>query len=346
MVGPSSQISKLLLSLLVLLLVFYVYMDYNLYIRIQNYPLKRTSNDNESSYSSETWFGCEYSPLCTITVKAVLLDQTNLYLFAPLVHFADHALGISDITWITPNKISIFHVFVAILSAKCVASNNLAYRRIGVVLFEFRTFLDDVDGHVARVRKHIKGELSEIGTAGYYVDGLCDALGCTAFMIGVFIFLKNNPPRRGYMQLPTTSDTKQSCNIVYKAKVTIKKVARKVCFFSTQMIISSTAWNRYIALYQDMMERTNVPIEESIKQDIVFRSSFFFTVSLIWRILNVHNLMHCLLLMIFCDKLWEFLRNIEYVGLGLLLSAICVTEIHIIDAKNFIYHKLTGEGAI
>ena len=70
--------------------------------------------------------------------------------------------------------------------------DSLGYRRVGVVLFQFRTFLDDLDGHVARVKRHIRGERSEIGTTGYYVDGICDGLGCIALMVGVFVFLKNN----------------------------------------------------------------------------------------------------------------------------------------------------------
>ncbi|KAJ8955969.1 hypothetical protein NQ314_006818 [Rhamnusium bicolor] len=156
---------------------------------IQNYPLDNDDN-NTINYKDITWINCDINPLCDVTVKAVLLDHTNYYLFAPLVEIVDNILKISETKWITPNSISFFHIFVAVLSAKCVSSNSLAYRRIGVLLFEFRTWLDDLDGHVARVRKHIKGERSEIGTAGYYIDGICDAVGCTALIIGIFIFLK------------------------------------------------------------------------------------------------------------------------------------------------------------
>ncbi|XP_050517241.1 ceramide phosphoethanolamine synthase [Diabrotica virgifera virgifera] len=342
MIGPSSQISKLLLTLLILVIFFYLYMDFNLYIRIQKYPLSNDrSNASVETYEDVTWVSCHINPLCEVTVKAVLLDHTNYYLFAPLVQVVDDILKISETKWITPNSISFFHILVAVLSAKCVSSNSLAYRRIGVVLFEIRTWLDDLDGHVARVRKHIKGERSEIGTAGYYIDGICDAIGCTALIIGIFVFLKNNPPRRGYIQLPTTVDSKET-NIVHSLKVTTKKVVRKVCCFALQLIISSTAWNRYIALYQDMLENPDASPDDKVKQQEVFRSSFFFLMAWLWRVINVHNLMHVLLLSIFCDKLWEFLRNIQYVGYGILLSVICVTEINIIDVKNFIFHKLNG----
>lgn len=334
MIGPSSQISKFLLSVLIALICFYIYMDYNLYIRIQDFPLSNDDN-NTLTYKDVTWITCNVNPLCEVTVKAVLLDHTNLYLFAPLVQIVDTILKISSIQWITPNSISVFHIFVAILSAKCVSSKNLAYRRIGVVLFEFRTWLDDLDGHVARVRKNIKGERSEIGTSGYYIDGLCDAIGCTALLIGIFVFLKNNPPRKGYLPLPTSNDAKD----VNVGKVTTKKVAKTLCCFSWQLIVSSTAWNRYIAIYQDLLERVDVTPFRALQQRDIFKSSFFFMISFLWRVVNVHNLTHLLLLSIFCDKLWEFLKAVKYLGFGILLSVICITEINLVDVKNFLFQK-------
>lgn len=400
MIGPSSQISKILLTLLFLLIIFYIFMDVNLYLRIQNFPIDRnlyfnatstTSHHglaasthlpgqspllsplpssagavasssssaaglvgstqsaaalNAGSYEDVTWVSCDINPLCHVTVKAMLLDHTNLYLFAPMATMFENIVGFARSNWITPNMISYFHVLVAIASGRMVASDSLGYRRIGVVLFQFRTFLDDLDGHVARVKNHVRGERSEIGTAGYYIDGICDGLGCIALMIGVFVFLKNNPPRRGYAQLQAiipVSDPKQpDTGVVYKVKVTTKKVAKKVLCFSGQLLFSSTAWNRYIALYQDMLERQKISPAEAQRQDYVFKSKMFFLVSWMWRVFNVHSLLHCVLLSIFCDKLWEFLRMIQYGGFVVLLVAVCVTEMHVLEVQSFIFNTLTG----
>lgn len=202
MVGPSSWISKVLLSLLFLLILFYIYLDVHLYLRIQHYPIDRsfhianasvvTTLEPEVKYSDVTWVDCHINPLCDVTVKALMLDHTNHYIFAPMATLFDDFTGISRHDVITPNMISFFHVFVAIIAGQAVASDSIALRRVGVVLFQVRTFLDDLDGHVARAKRHIRGERSEIGTMGYYVDGICDALGCVALMIGVFVFLRNN----------------------------------------------------------------------------------------------------------------------------------------------------------
>lgn len=358
MVGPSSQISKLLLGLLIVLIVFYIYMDVQLYLRIQNYPLERNYHLNATTittntatdipqhskvtYESETWLSCELNPLCHVTVKAILLDHTNHYLFAPLATIFDNAIGFSRSTFITANMISFFHVGVACVAGKLISSDSLGYRRLGVVMFQFRTFLDDLDGHVARVKKNIRGERSEVGTTGYYVDGICDGLGCIALILGMFFYLKNNPPRRGYLQLPMVDTRVSDVSTKTKLKPTTRKVAKKVISFTGQLLLSSTAWNRYIAVYQNMLESNDVTPLQMSRQQIVFKSTWFFCVAWLWRIVNVHSLMHCVLLSIFCDKLWEFLKAIQYSGYIVLLVCICITEMHLLEAHNFIFN--TGGG--
>lgn len=345
MFGPPSQVSKLLLGLLCTVLLFYIYMDVNLYLRIQNYPIDRCTGENVSlQYNDVTWLGCDVTPLCDVTVKGLLLDHTNHYLFSPLATIVDRVFDLSHTSWITPNEISFVHVIIALISGKCIADDSLPVRRVGVVLFQIRTFLDDMDGHVARVRKHIKGERSEIGTSGFYIDGVCDFIGCVALMAGTFIYLKNNPPRRGYLPLQTivAGNKDASGGIIYKLKVTTKKVARKITCFSAQLMISSTAWNRYIAIYQDMLERNDVTRQQFIRQNIIFKSTLFFTVAWLWRIANLHNMIHCLLLAIFCDKLWEFLRCVQYLGFAALICVICVSEMHVMEVENYIFNNLTA----
>ncbi|KAI9583619.1 hypothetical protein GQX74_005367 [Glossina fuscipes] len=353
------QISKILLGLLFLLIIFYLYMDVQLYLRIQNYPLERNyhfiTNTSQSikdtahssspsvnagatassssaalatdlplqktpvTYESQTWLSCTLNPLCHVTVKAILLDHTNHYLFAPLATIFDNVLGLSRSSYITANMISFFHVGVACIAGRLVASDSLGYRRLGAVMFEFRTFLDDVDGHVARAKKNIRGERSEVGTTGYYIDGICDALGCIALLWGMFHYLKNNPPRRGYLQLPMVDTRVSDASTKTKLKPTTRKVAKKVISFTGQLMLSSTAWNRYIAVYQNMLETNDVSSLQMSHQQIVFKSTWFFCVAWLWRLVNVHSLLHYVLLSIFCDKLWEFLKAIQYVGYVTLL---------------------------
>lgn len=133
MIGPSSQISKALLTLLLLLVIFYVFMDVHLYLRIQNYPIDRSyhinssmvallnSNLNEKGlittqfpqsslasldllpnavikYSNVTWINCHINPLCDVVSisKFKLLPNIPSFLF----HFrrSKHLCSIIQIT--------------------------------------------------------------------------------------------------------------------------------------------------------------------------------------------------------------------------------------------------------
>lgn len=142
MIGPSSWISKILVALLLLLIAFYIYLDVHLYLRIQNYPIDRNYHSNQTtqvssttqvgpteSYENVTWVNCHINPLCDVTVKALMLDHTNHYIFAPIAVLFDDFFAISKSEFITPNMISFFHVLVAIISGRLIAIDSLAYRR-------------------------------------------------------------------------------------------------------------------------------------------------------------------------------------------------------------------------
>lgn len=447
MIGPSSYISKVLFTLLLLLVAWFAYMDVLLYIRIRNYPVDRSTyntppvlqyaaavydavattvyhhnasttivsatsqsvataayNNRSSStncaslqqwqprpveYADVVWIPCTINPLCHVTIKALLLDHTNQYLFAPAATLFDQAIGLSlKQLWISANAISVMHVFVAIAAGRWIAADTLAQRRLGVVAFQVRTFLDDLDGHVARQRRNVRGERSEVGTAGYYMDGFCDALGCVALLIGIYAYLRYNPPRRGYTQLQTVPMVHMSSSVqqqpqqqqcgsrcyaciedekcssdygigqvecggttTYKAKngthkVSGARVARHVLVLGVQLLVSSSGWNRYIALYQELLETNDVPREQCDRQTFVLRSQLFFAVTWMWRVVNVHAMLHAVLLAAFCDRLWWWLRKVQCWGFVVLGVVVFVTEMHAMDVKQFVWHAMAnGNGA-
>ena len=139
------------------------------------------------------------------------------------------------------------------------------------------------------------------------------------------------------------TDSKSSeSGVVYKVKVTTKKVARKVGYFTAQLLLSSTAWNRYIAFYQDILEKNDVTPQQFVRQNFVMKSTWFFVVVWFWRIVNVHAMLHLLLLCIFCDRLWDFLKAMQYACFIVLLTIVCGTELHLWEAQNFIFKTLVN----
>lgn len=343
-------------------------------------------------YADIVWVPCSINPLCHVTIKALLLDHTNQYLFAPAATLFDQALGLSRcLSWITANAISVAHVLVAIAAACWIAGDTLAQRRIGVVAFQVRTFLDDLDGHVARQRRNVRGERSEVGTAGYYMDGVCDALGCVAMLIGIYAHLRHNRPRRaGYQKLQalpmgamqsqqqqqqpsspsslacskeakhctamycsldaaecgasnsssgsstTTSTTYHAAKSPSSRKVSGAVLLRHLLVLGAQLLISSSGWNRYIALYQDLLETNAVPAAECARQRAVLRSPLFFGVAWLWRVVNVHAMLHVLLLAVFCDRLWWWLRRVQCWGFVVLAVVVVVTELHAREVEQFV----------
>lgn len=131
MMWPSSQASKILTFLLFTIVVFCISMDTFLFLRIQNYKIdtfdvinngsQHETSTYESaklldSYEDVTWIPCTINPLCHPTVKALMVDHINHYIYGPLCSIIDIGLGISDnMPFLTPNMISFSHVIIAIL---------------------------------------------------------------------------------------------------------------------------------------------------------------------------------------------------------------------------------------
>ncbi|XP_072934038.1 ceramide phosphoethanolamine synthase [Epargyreus clarus] len=364
MMWPASQASKILTFLLFTIVVYCIYMDTFLFLRIQNYKIdvfdvyndtqqeSSTHRISRPSYEEVTWVPCSINPLCHPTVKALMVDHINHYIYGPLCAIIDIGLGISEkALFLTPNMISFSHVIVAFIGAKLLTCQNLAARRIAIVLFQIRMFLDDLDGHVARERKHIKGERSEVGTIGYWVDGICDLIGVVAMMVGICLYLKNNPPRRGYKGTPSSTlpyhqlkeinstediekDHTTDIGISYKTKVTFQRIAQVIVLFSGQMVLSSLAWNRYIDIYQDMLE--NCTDYEVLRRQSTFRSGRFFFATGLWRIVNPHSYIHLLSLAVFCDKTWGFLRTVHYSGYICLVITVATSEFLVDNFRTYV----------
>lgn len=356
MMRPSSHASKLLFILLFSICIYFILMDTFLFLRIKRYNLDifQAKHENESSqfstsksiqklanYEDFTWMPCSFNPLCHPTVKALMIDPVNHYVYAPLCTLFDLGLGISDhMTFVTPNMISFSHVFLSAVAGKLLTSSSLTDRRLAVLLFQIKMFLDDLDGHVARERMHQKGERSEVGTLGYWVDGIADIVGGAFMVLGVFCYLISNPLRRGYKgakdnvpylklnQINSLQDLEKDnsneVGISYKTKVSIRKIVLASLLISGQLLLSSLAWNRYIDLYQNLLEGpSNYDLR---RREDIFRSTMFFYTSGVWRLVNPHSFFHLLCIAVYCDKTWGFLSVVHHTGYVFVLLAMAVTE--------------------
>lgn len=80
-----------------------------------------------------------------------MLDHVNSYLLQPcsdaLIKFTSFPLLLPSLS---ANHVSYLGVVVAFISARLALSEHLFTRRIAVLVFFLRQFLDDLDGLVAR----------------------------------------------------------------------------------------------------------------------------------------------------------------------------------------------------
>ncbi|XP_039303809.1 ceramide phosphoethanolamine synthase [Solenopsis invicta] len=341
--------NKTYLAFLLLLLLYFIGMDLLLYFRVQNYNVRPYTNATQaSSYQSPIL--CDLNPICTVTVKAMMLDHPNHYILSPLASLMDYLLNISHSwTWLTPNAISISHVLIAVIGARCITRNSLFHRQIGVVLFQIRAWLDNLDGHVARTRLNIKGERSDVGSIGFFVDGICDGLGCIALIVAVFIFLRRNTNDCvNYERQPTRTSLLSS--LPYSAissNTSWKSSLYNMLIIGLHFSLISFAWNRYISLYQDLLETDGKDVllikQEDLydRQTIVFRSFSFWTITFVWKILNFHAMMDYLLLAIFLPghlrhRIWEYVRLTWWQLPAVLLLLVFVSELHYVNAYTYI----------
>lgn len=319
-----------------LFLLYFVGMDLLLYFRVQDYDVRPSTNDTRAlPYQSPIL--CDLNPICTVTVKAMTLDHPNHYILSPLASLTDYLLSISrSWTWLTPNAISVSHVAVAVIGARYITRSSLFHRRVGVVLFQVRAWLDDLDGHVARTRLNVKGERSDVGSIGYLVDGICDGLGCIALVVGIFFFLKRNSNHRaGYERLPIRTLSSSSSSSSSHSSVSIsfwRSPLYNVLMVGIHFSLTSIAWNRYISVYQDLLESdvSTIISREDLynRQTVVFRSSSFWTIALAWKIFNFHAMMDYILLAIFLDRIWEYVRFVWWQLPTVLFLLILISELH------------------
>ncbi|CAF0966066.1 unnamed protein product [Rotaria sordida] len=94
------------------------------------------------------------------------------------------------------NIISIFHCFLSLISIKFFSSELLFQRRIGILIFEFRNFLDCLDGVVFRARIKNSHYKSYHDNFGFYIDSLSDVFGGICLIIGCLLYFYKQRPFR------------------------------------------------------------------------------------------------------------------------------------------------------
>nr|KAG5695755.1 hypothetical protein BaRGS_013843 [Batillaria attramentaria] len=316
-----------------LLISYYAVMDIILYLTFMKTDLVESSkkaDDNEL-----------FSPFTHLSVKALMNDHSSQYVTAPVTEYFDAFTRFSTIFYfISPNMISFFHLFLAFVAARFVSSESLHTRRIGVLIYEFRTFLDAFDGVVFRSHSHTKGMYQSVRSSlGYYVDITCDAVGGVFLMFGVLFYLFKRFDPLKQTELPWKSAESGSVGkngtnghqagatgqVTYSKKMLFWK-----CWcYGITIAFAGKFWDSVVGQLKEVFQ---TPIQDPTMSALQFdtcHSTTAIFIMYIWRLFEGQALLQYVLVAIFVDKIWEFLNFVQYLFFVIVLGLYTLSLLYI-----------------
>lgn len=314
-------------------------MDILLYISIQ-----------DSTFTDQTR-GESYSVFHPLSAKLVMSDHTNHYFMVPTTEYFDELTRFSKVFFfITPNMVTILHFILALVAAKFASSENLRDRRIGVLIYEFRIWLDSLDGVIYRSHANDPVYKSNKSTLGYYMDTTLDVLGGFAFNIGILFYLFKCAPLVSKAQeyilpcckqalMPPSENGTVNGNGEKFVKPSKRFIFWKCWCFGFQIFIASGSWDRRTEQMGEVLETKLKNDAQTALQTSMLHSFSTWLVMYLWRLCDGQSIFQVYLVVIFMDKVWEFINFVQYIGYAVLLSVNVITVLHINHIKSVIGMK-------
>lgn len=324
-----------------LLLTYYAIMDVIMYMTFMKTDIVQSSK----AASDDELF----SPFTHLSVKALMNDHTSQYITAPVTEYFDAFTRFSTVFYfITPNMISFFHLFLAFISARFVASESLHSRRIGVILFETRTFLDAFDGVVFRSHSHTKGMYQSVrNSLGYYVDITCDAVGGVFLMVGVLFYLFKRFDPLKQAELPWKSPESGSIGkngsnghaVGGTSQVTYsKKMLFWKCWcYGITIAIAGKCWDSVVGDLKDLYQKPyEDPTMAALQFDTCHSATAIF-IMYVWRLFEGQALLSYVVVAIFIDRIWEFLNFVQYLLFIIVLGVYTLSLLYIRHVRTVLH---------
>ena len=264
------------------------------------------------------------------------------YVRSPLAEQVEATLHFSYyFPFISANAISYFHCFLSFVSMKFIAHESLYRRRLGVFIFQIRTFLDCLDGVIFRAHIKNKRYRSYYGSFGYYVDMFSDIFGGTCLMIGCLLYFYKQRPARSNAstrpQISSSSTTNEnsygetektlshsddepmatrlnllstnhdaSNNNQLETKSTIFMT---LAFFSLRYSLAAFFWDRSVNSYEELLDSHSENLQKQVVFLLVFHFVFFSNRFLFFQALQLSILHSPLTILIF--YLWRYLSALS-----------------------------------
>lgn len=241
------------------LLVYFFIMDILVYNSLQTMTFMEPPNKGG------------FSPLRPLSAKLLMMDHMAHYVYQPI---AESMVSIFEPTgiylFITPNVISISGLVLGFVSGKFASMQSLHHRRIGVIIFQFRMWLDVLDGVVFR---HTSGNpvyKSHRSSLGFFIDIDCDIISGVAFAFGCLFYLWKYPPSLvsgdalPYTQTFQTGRLyqEQSPGKSIGTKATKNYIFLKALTYGVIILLASSTWDSVV---QSFVELLQTPADTSLQ---------------------------------------------------------------------------------
>lgn len=197
--------------ILLLLLSIYFLLELYLFVIVDYSP---AGSYLPIDRNTSTW-NCQASPYCSINAKGLFLGPTDFYIHKPLSIALNNGFHID--LYVSANFVSFLHIVVALLGSQLIANDAISVRRVGVLVYQFRNYLDCLDGVVAKEEHRRRGDIILMnqptggeGAFGYFVDGVSDGLGCIFLLTACLVHLQRHPYHRKVQQIMYTPLTSVS----------------------------------------------------------------------------------------------------------------------------------------
>ncbi|CAF4084157.1 unnamed protein product, partial [Rotaria sp. Silwood2] len=287
------------------------------------------------------------------------------YVQSPLAEYVESNLHFTYyFPSISANAISIFHCCLSLISIKFFSSGSLFRRRIGVLIFECRSFLDCLDGVIFRAHAKNSHYKSYHGGLGFYVDALSDVLGGTCLIIGCLLYFYKQRPFRSITQqvsrslstrLSRSSDTENEeidliiLNIDDEQKIpsindintnlleTKGRIFIYLGLFTIRYSLAAIFWDRNVQAYEDLLDSYKDKSQQQTLQLTILHSPLTILIFYLWRYLCALSIQDYLLIAIFFDRTWEFIQKTNMLGWISLLITIFFTELHVNQIRSLYY---------
>ncbi|KAJ8298142.1 hypothetical protein KUTeg_024673 [Tegillarca granosa] len=223
-----------------------------------------------------------------MSIKFLMNDHVSHYVNGPTNYWFNEITHFSEVfSFITPNVITVVHLCVGFTAAKFISSDCLQTRRIGVLLYEVRSWLDGFDGTVFRAQSGDRVYQSKRKTFGHVFDTFCDSISGTLLCIAIWLYLCKCPPMKKQDLLPFTDtvDNKYSTGSEsLNAKVSNNRTFWRVFFYGVGIAAVSMAWDLSVYHYSSVLQVKMDDPHRTKLQTKAFHSNSTLFVIWMWRI--------------------------------------------------------------